>query len=325
MATSAHSAMPAGGPGSRSNTTMVGDSMSAARAMGVWSSRAARLAAHTRAGRVVEHAVVDGTARVAGAERHRRPTRAGATGTASRRTTCPSTPLGKRRKVTHRPARWVSMAGRDRAVVVDHLALGEPHLGVEHLVEVGDGQLAAVDLDGGAGRAGGHGSAGLRPTLDPVGPRRRLLGRRLLGRGLLGRRLLGGAFLAGARAAALAPGSLGLGGHLGTDSASASDSSRPVGWRLRASLAALTDASRAAMRSTTTACSSSTRGAMISSPAALPSMRLEHRLAVGVVELGSGRTRRVSESTSWRAIISSLSDTSIASSIVDLGDLRAGR
>jgi hypothetical protein len=36
----------------------------------------------------------------------------------------------------------------DPGVVVDHLALGEPVLGVEHLAQVRQGQFAAVDIDG---------------------------------------------------------------------------------------------------------------------------------------------------------------------------------
>src|SRR3954451_19474988 len=36
---------------------------------------------------------------------------------------------------------------RDPRVVVDHLALGEPRLGIEDLVEVREGQPPAVDVD----------------------------------------------------------------------------------------------------------------------------------------------------------------------------------
>ena len=48
--TSAHCAMPAPGPGSRSNTTICGASMSEARAIGACNSIAARFAAQTIAG-----------------------------------------------------------------------------------------------------------------------------------------------------------------------------------------------------------------------------------------------------------------------------------
>ena len=58
-----------------------------------------------------------------------------------------STPSGKRRRVTARPRRWGTIAGADLGVVVDDLALGEAGLRVEDLVEVGELQLAPVDLD----------------------------------------------------------------------------------------------------------------------------------------------------------------------------------
>ena len=50
-ATRAHSTIVAGGPGSRSNATIVGCSISGARAIGVCSSRSARLASQTIVGR----------------------------------------------------------------------------------------------------------------------------------------------------------------------------------------------------------------------------------------------------------------------------------
>ena len=76
-----------------------------------------------------------------------RPTRDGATGSSSRRSGCPPGPSGARTRVGGRPARWGSIDGRDPAVVVDDVGLAEPGGGVEHLVEVRERELPALDLD----------------------------------------------------------------------------------------------------------------------------------------------------------------------------------
>ena len=92
-ATSQHSAMPAGGPGSRSKAITVGRSMSAASDSEGCSSRSARLAIQTSVGRSSQRqkSIV---LRPVGDRRGAAPSRAGARGTASRRSTGPSTPSG---------------------------------------------------------------------------------------------------------------------------------------------------------------------------------------------------------------------------------------
>src|SRR5205814_4213311 len=99
---------------------------------------------------------------------------------------------------------------RDARVVVDHLALGEPGLGIQDLLEVRELELPPADLDGRVGHAD----------------------LRFLGAAAF----LAADFFEGAAAA---------------PSAGFLSAGRPVGWRLRVSLAAATLASRAAIRSTT--------------------------------------------------------------------------
>ena len=95
-ATSQHSTRPAGGPGSRSNTSAVGRSMLRARARAsVCSSRSAMLATQTSDGEVVDDAVVDVLLVALAPDRLASgPRPAGAAGSASRRRTGPSTPSG---------------------------------------------------------------------------------------------------------------------------------------------------------------------------------------------------------------------------------------
>ena len=66
---------------------------------------------------------------------------------ASRRRTCSSTPFGIALQRERPVAQVREQHRRDARVVVDHLALGEPGLGVEHLVEVGELEPLPVDLD----------------------------------------------------------------------------------------------------------------------------------------------------------------------------------
>src|SRR5205823_6065207 len=128
---------------------------------------------------------------------------------------------------------------RDARVVVDHLALGEPALGVEHLLEVRELELAPVNRDEAVGHA--------------------LL--RFLGAAVF---LAAGFFFAVVAA---------------SPSAGFSSAGRPVGWRVRDSFAAATLASRAAMRSTTLSALTGWGAATSSvSPAALRSMRSSTRL-----------------------------------------------
>ncbi len=106
--------MAAGGPGSRSNTTMRGVSRSSARAIGACSSSAAMLAAHTSAAgsSITQYWITP--------SRSPGPAAVGThTGRclAQRFSKNPfsSTPFGNRLKVSARPARWGSMTGAMRA------------------------------------------------------------------------------------------------------------------------------------------------------------------------------------------------------------------
>ena len=140
-----------------------------------------------------------------GPMRSSRPSPGGATGSASRRRTRPRPRSGKRFRVMPRSGDVGQHHRRDAGVVVDDLGLGEPHLGVQDLVEVADLEPLAVD----ARRAGAVTRSAAASSL--------------------GGRLLAGDLLA----ATSVPGAA------------------AVGWRPRASLAAATRASSAAMRSTT--------------------------------------------------------------------------
>ena len=103
IAISQQSTIVAGAPGSKSNTSCRGVSRSSANAIGTWISRAAMLAAHTNAACLVDPAVADATPPIAGSRSRRRPTRAGASGIASRRTPSCRRRSGYRRNVRHRP------------------------------------------------------------------------------------------------------------------------------------------------------------------------------------------------------------------------------
>ena len=134
----------AGAPGSRSNTIEVGRSgASAQRERRVQLDRGEVGQPHERR-QVVGERVVDRLA-ARGQRRRAHPVRA-----VRRRLLLEerlaSTPSGQRVTVSARPCRCGSSTGATARVVVDHLALGEARLRVEHLVEVRQLQLAPADL-----------------------------------------------------------------------------------------------------------------------------------------------------------------------------------
>ncbi len=110
----AHSGMAAGGPGSRSKTTIRGVSRSSASAIGACSSSAAMLAAQTSAAgsSITQYWMTPLWSPGPGAV----GTHAGrcCAQRFSKKPFC-STPLGKRLKVSARPARWGSITGAMRA------------------------------------------------------------------------------------------------------------------------------------------------------------------------------------------------------------------
>ena len=145
-ATSAHSGMPVLGPGSRSNTHIVGDSMSAPRAIGAWISSAAMLADHASAATESRAQYPMVPLRSPGPSNV--PIHSGrCDGQRFSKNDVSSTPLGYRRSVTPAVGDVRQHHRRDADVVVDDLGLGEPRRRVQHLVEVGDLELAPVDLD----------------------------------------------------------------------------------------------------------------------------------------------------------------------------------
>ena len=112
-ATSAQLTMSAGSPGSRSNTTMVGVSMSE-RAMGAWISSPAMLAAHTSAGAESRQQYWIGPERSPGPGTVRiQPGRW--PGQRFSKNEPASTPSGKRRRVTPRSSRCGDHDGATRA------------------------------------------------------------------------------------------------------------------------------------------------------------------------------------------------------------------
>ena len=135
----------AGGPGSRSKASTVGrlGALAPARARG---AARAPPAAPSRPGSA-------GRRRRRSRSRRRSADSTGAVSTQSGRclgqrfskkaASVSSTPSGKRRRVSGRPGEVGDHRRRDLGVVVDHLALGEAGLRVEHLVEVGELQLGA--------------------------------------------------------------------------------------------------------------------------------------------------------------------------------------
>ena len=78
--------------------------------------------------------------------RRLRPSRGDGEGSASRRNACPRRRSDTGSRSPAGPAGEAAWHRGDPGVVVDHLALGEPGLRVEDLVDVRDRQLAAVDL-----------------------------------------------------------------------------------------------------------------------------------------------------------------------------------
>ena len=110
----AHSRMAAGGPGSRSNTTMRGVSRSSASAMGAWSSSAAMLAAQTSAAgsSITQYSMIPLWSPGPGAVGNH-----SGRCLAHRFSKKPlsSTPLGNRLNVSARPARCGNITGAMRA------------------------------------------------------------------------------------------------------------------------------------------------------------------------------------------------------------------
>ena len=146
-ATSAHSTIVAGAPGSRSKAIIVGRVTSSARASDVCSSRSARLASQTSVGRSSGEAEVDRAPVAAAVDRGRLhpvgPVRRAlllvevlcldAVGVALERQGA-TAQVGEQRR-------------GDAAVVVDHVALREARDGVEDLVQVRERQPPPLDLD----------------------------------------------------------------------------------------------------------------------------------------------------------------------------------
>ena len=245
------------------------------------------LAAHTSAATLVEQAVRD---------RRRR----------GRRARAPSDPVGPVRRaalleerlavdaVGEAPQRDAAVAEvrqhrrRDADVVVDDLALGEPGLGVEHLVEVRQLErrpsTSTVDAGVLAQRA-----RRLRPDFGACDGR--LLRRRFFGPPPSWPR----------------PSSARRRRRPSTPS---TPSGRRVGWRLRASLAAATLASSAAIRSTTLSRRPPAAAPRRSRSRRRPCARSGRAPARGRCRGSSrARSRPASDSTSCSAMASSLSLT----------------
>src|SRR3954471_11194539 len=160
-ATSAHSTIVAGGPGSRSKATIVGAVTSVASASEVCSSRSARLASHTSVARssARQKSIVRALWRLPSA---RGEAQSGGWAAPDRRGDDPvgavaralllvevgaADPVGIALERQRPPAQVRQQDRRDARVVVDHLPLGEPRLGIEDLVEVREGQPPPVDVD----------------------------------------------------------------------------------------------------------------------------------------------------------------------------------
>ena len=142
-ATRAQSRTSAGAPGSRSNTIAVGRSGSSARACGVCSSSAARLATHTSPGRSsIAHDAIVG----AGVEGHGVQPVGSMARAALLEEALALDAVGQ---AHHREWAAVQVGEQHRGdpgVVVDDLAFGEARGGVQHLLQVRESEPAAADL-----------------------------------------------------------------------------------------------------------------------------------------------------------------------------------
>ena len=143
------SMMSAGAPGSRSNTTRSG-SCGPPRGptfhCGTCSSRAARLASQTRVGR--SSATTYSTPSSPCSSIITVRTQSGVPrGMFFSKKGWLAVPSGHRLRVSRRSVRWGRIASATLDVVVDDLALGEPGVRIEHLVEIRQRQRASLDLD----------------------------------------------------------------------------------------------------------------------------------------------------------------------------------
>ena len=135
----------AGSPGSRSITIAVGCAGSASVHWCVCSSSAARLASHTSVGDVVDEAALGAAGRlVAGRD-------VDPLGMVRRAVLLEEAGPGRAVRRPHQRGRPPGEVGeherRDPPVVVDDVGFAEPGCRVEHLVEVRERELAALDLD----------------------------------------------------------------------------------------------------------------------------------------------------------------------------------
>ena len=205
----------------------------------------------------------------------------------------PSTPSGNRRSVTPRSARCGHHHRGDAGVVVDDLGLGGAGLGVEHLVEVRQGEPPPLDLD----RRARHGRTSpsarrVRPTCGG-GPPVDLAAfvalvafdglRRL-------RRLRRVALVAFEPRRSRTPSRLVV--LVLVLAAESSPTALAVGCRVRAFLASRTLASSAAMRSTTLSSATGVGGGHDLLAGGLAVDQVEHPVAVVVLELARARTAR---------------------------------
>ena len=154
-ATRQHSTIVAGGPGSRSNATIVGWSYAVAVPSEVCSSSAARFASQMSVGRSFGETEVDFARAAALASPAAGPAREDARDADPVGPVVGAVLLVEELVVDavrvadprQRPVTQVAEHGRrDARVVVDHVPLGEARRGIHDLVEVGELELAALDV-----------------------------------------------------------------------------------------------------------------------------------------------------------------------------------
>ena len=153
-ATAAHSASPAGAPGSRSTTSRSGlwiFPRGPTRHCGVCSSSAPWFAAHTspaRSSRNGSSSSAPSSSAPGAARSVCRRTQSGAPrGVFFSKNFSPPTPSGQRIRVTGRSLQLGEDRRRHLDQVVHHLGLGHPRRRVHDLLQVADPDLAALDVD----------------------------------------------------------------------------------------------------------------------------------------------------------------------------------